>query len=238
MTILRAAFYMRVSTPKRKKRPRDVEPPKQEQTTANQRPDLLRMAEFHRFDVVREFAAHESTARKRHTFEAMMTAAKKREFDVLLVWAIDRFGRSMAGNVNDVLELERVGIRVMSFAEPWLDTDSRSPVRGLLLSIFSWIAEQERLRRSERTKVALARVRAEGSESGKPIGRPARLVGETLKRAKEMQADGRSIRSISMALRVSRPSVQRALMDQGPLPPVPQTSGAEKPVTSKNPPTQ
>jgi DNA invertase Pin-like site-specific DNA recombinase len=107
-----------------------------------------------------------------------------------------------------------------------------------LLSIFSWIAEQERLRRSERTKVALARVRAEGSESGKPIGRPARLVGETLKRAKEMQADGRSIRSISMALRVSRPSVQRALMDQGPLPPVPQTSGAEKPVTSKNPPTQ
>lgn len=158
MSKLRAVLYLRVSTPKRKSRDSDVEPPKHEQTVDNQRPDLTRLAALQGFELVREYAAHESTSKRRPVFEEMMAAARRREFDVLLVWAIDRFGRSMAGNVTDVLELERLGIRVMSFTESWLDTDARNPVRGLLLSVFSWIAEQEKLRRSERTKAAMDRV--------------------------------------------------------------------------------
>ena len=92
----------------------------------------------------------------------------------------------------------------MSFAEPWLDTDQRNPVRGLLLAIFSWIAEAERIRRSERTKRGLDRVRQRGSKSGKPIGRPPRLDAEGLTRVRELRAAGRSIRSIAMAVGVPR----------------------------------
>ncbi len=207
----RCVLYLRVSTPKRKQRPGEVEPPKPEQTVDNQRPDLARLAELHGFTIVREYAAHESTAKRRPTFEAVMADARRREFDVLLVWAIDRFGRSLEGNVRDVLELERLGVRVMSFSEGWLDTDQRSPVRGLLLSIFSWIAEQERLRRSERTRAGLARVRERGSKSGRPIGRPPRLDAEGLARVHALRAAGRSIRSIAMAVGVPRPTIQRAL---------------------------
>ncbi len=207
---MRAAFYLRVSTPKRR-RPGDVEPPKQEQTTENQRPDLVRLAALHGFEVVREYAAHESTGKRRPLYEEMISDAKRRDFDVLLIWAIDRFGRSMARNVSDVLALEAAGVRVMSFSESWLDTDKKNPVRDLLLAIFSWIAEQERRHKSARTKAGLERVRRNGSKSGKPIGRPPRLTPAERARALEMRAAGRSVRSIAMALRCPRPTIQRAL---------------------------
>lgn len=212
----RCAFYLRVSTPKRKRRDTDPEPPKQEQTTDNQKPDLVRLAELHGFEFVREYSAHESTAKRRPIFEEMMADARRREFDVLLVWAIDRFGRSLEGNVRDVLELERLGVRVMSFTESWLDTDTKNPVRGLLLSIFSWISEQERLRRSERTRAGLARVREHGSKSGKPIGRPPRLDAAAVARVRALHAEGRSTRSIAMALHVPRGTVKRALAGSKP----------------------
>jgi hypothetical protein len=56
-----------------------------------------------------------------------MTDAKRGAFDVLLVWSLDRFGRSMAGNVNDALALDRAGVELLSVREPWLDTGG--PVR-------------------------------------------------------------------------------------------------------------
>lgn len=209
----RCAFYLRVSTPKRSKSG-NHELPKHEQSVDNQRPDLVRLAELHDLAIVREYATHESTSKRRATFDAMMADARRRQFDALLVWAIDRFGRSLEGNVRDVLELERLGIRVMSFAEPWLDTNQKSPVRGLLLSIFSWIAEQERLRRSERTKAGLARVRSHGSKSGRPIGRPRRLDETTLARERGLAASGQSSRQIAVALKLPRRTVRRALEGQ------------------------
>ena len=65
----------------------------------------------------------------------MMTDARRGAFNVLLVWSIDRFGRSMAGNVNDALALDDAGVKIASVREPWLDTGG--PVRDLLLAIFS-----------------------------------------------------------------------------------------------------
>ena len=65
----------------------------------------------------------------------MMKAARRGAFDVLVVWAIDRFGRSMVGNLSDVLELDRIGVQVVSVREGWLDTGSRArqpdPARSL-----------------------------------------------------------------------------------------------------------
>ena len=60
-------------------------------------------------------------------------------------------------------ELDRLGVRVLSARESWLDTDS--PVRPLLVAIFGWVAEQERARLIERTKAGMAR---EGVPDNKP----------------------------------------------------------------------
>src|SRR5262245_28500122 len=95
----RAALLVRVST--------------EEQHTENQRPDLDRIVETRGFDRVRVYEERVSAAKKRPQFEAMMGDAHRGVFDVLVVWALDRFGRSMIGNIQAVLELDRIGVKVI-----------------------------------------------------------------------------------------------------------------------------
>jgi DNA invertase Pin-like site-specific DNA recombinase len=135
----------------------------------------------------------------------MMADAAAGRFNVLVVWAIDRFGRSMMGNLQDVTALDKAGVAVVSVREPWLDT--AGPTRGLLLAIFSWVAEQERARLIERTKAGIARARA----AGKAIGRPkTRAVDVAAARA--LLATGQSVRAASRALGVPLATLQRALL--------------------------
>lgn len=98
-----------------------------------------------------------SAAKARPELAKMLRDAHVGCFEVLLVWALDRLGRSMVGNLQVVLELDRYGVEVVSLGEPWLDTGG--PVRALLIAIFGWMAEQERTRLGERTKAGLDRAR-------------------------------------------------------------------------------
>jgi DNA invertase Pin-like site-specific DNA recombinase len=207
---LRARMYLRVSTKPRKVKPGDPpEAPRRGQFVENQRPDLEQIARMRGFEITGEYVEAESTKKKRPQYEAMLEDARRGGFDVLLIWALDRFGRDHVGNMIDVQALDRLGVRIISAEEAWMDTTG--PTRGLLVSIFSWSAEQERERRGERTRAGLARVRAHGSKSGRPIGRPPRFDSAGLARVRELHAAGRSVRSISMAVGVPRPTVQRAL---------------------------
>src|SRR5467141_1966984 len=81
-------------------------------------------------------------------------------------WCCWSLGRSMVGNLQAVLELDRIGVQIVSVREPWLDTSG--PVRSLLIAIFSWVAEQERSRLIERTRAGLDRARREGKRIGRP----------------------------------------------------------------------
>src|SRR5258708_6003534 len=144
-----ATIYLRVST--------------DEQTVDNQRPDLERVAEATGLAIVATYEERPRAAKRRSSFDLMMTDARRGAFDVLLVWSLDRFGRSMAGNVNDALALDAVGVKIVSVREPWLDTGG--PVRDLLLAIFSWVAEQELRRLVERTRAGVERARALGTRS-------------------------------------------------------------------------
>lgn len=191
----RAALYVRVST--------------NAQAPENQKPELERLARTRKLAVVATFEEAASAAKRRPVFDRMMEDARRGTFDVLAVWSLDRFGRSMAGNVADVLALDRAGVQLVSVREPWLDTGG--PVRDLLLAIFSWVAEQERRRLGERTKAGLARVREHGSRSGRPIGRPRRLDAQTAAAVVRLAAEGRSGRQIAVALKVPRRTVRRAL---------------------------
>lgn len=133
-----------------------------------------------------------------------MKDVKKGSFDVVIFWALDRIGRSMIGNLTDVLELDRIGVKVVSVRESWLDTSG--PVRNLLVASFSWVAEQERNRLVERTKAGLASARRRGVRVGRP---PARLDRDHLL---DLQSQGMSVRSIAKILGVGSATVQRRLM--------------------------
>ncbi len=185
----RAALYLRVST--------------ETQACENQRPDLESIAASRGLQIVATYEEQISALKARPAYEKMRNDAHRGRFDVLLIWAIDRFGRSMTGNLEALLELDRRGVQVVSAREPWLDTGG--PVRPLLIAIFSWCAEQERARLIERTKSGLERARREG----KRLGRPPEVVD--IEKAREMRAQGLSFRAVSRNLGVAAATIQRAL---------------------------
>jgi putative DNA-invertase from lambdoid prophage Rac len=185
----RAAFYLRVST--------------DEQTCDNQRHDLCRLAERRRLDAAAVYEEKLSAAKTRPELARMLRDAHAGRFEVLLIWALDRLGRSMVGNLQAVLDLDRRGVEVVSLTEPWLDTGG--PVRALLIAIFGWVAEQERVRLGERTKAGLARAKRDGIR----LGRPATRIDLAV--ARELQGDGLSVRAIAKRLKVPPSTLHRAL---------------------------
>jgi DNA invertase Pin-like site-specific DNA recombinase len=191
----RAAVYLRVSTDR--------------QTVENQRPDIDRVVSDRGLDVARAYEEQESAVKRRPAYDAMMRDARAGVFDVLVVWALDRFGRSGLDNLLAVRELDAAGVAVVSAREPWLDTSG--PFREPMLYLVSWLAEQERKRLVERTRAGMARAREKGTESGKPIGRPRRLARADVERIAALRAEGRSTRAIAQALKVPRSTVRRAL---------------------------
>ena len=188
---MRACLYLRVSTA--------------DQDPENQRPALVRIARARGLRIVATFEEEASTRGAREQFDSMMSAARLSTFDVLLVWALDRFGRDTVGNLLAVRELDRLGVRIVSAQDSWLDTTG--PARELLVAVMSWVAQQERDRRSERTRAGLVRARAAGAR----IGRPHRLTRAEVARAKAMRNDGKSIRAIAIAMRTPRATIARAL---------------------------
>jgi DNA invertase Pin-like site-specific DNA recombinase len=172
----RAAIYLRVSS--------------EEQTYENQRPEVERVVSTRGYELVARYEEHASAAKHRDQFERMMSDAHRGMFDVLVVWALDRFGRSMVGNIQAVLELDRRGVQVVSVREPWLDTGGPA-VRPLLIAIFGWVAEQERVRLSERTRAGMERAR----RSGVRIGRPSARVD--VERALALRREGKTLPEIA-----------------------------------------
>lgn len=185
----RTAIYLRVS--------------KGERHTENQRPDIERVLATRRLELVVEYEEKASAAKARLVFDRMMRDAHRGAFDVLVVWSLDRFGRSMVGNLQAVLDLDRCGVQVVSVRETWLDTGSA--VRPLLIAIFGWVAEQERETIVARTKAGLDRARRDGVR----LGRPPRAID--VRRARALLEDGLSLRQVAKRLRVPPMTLHGAL---------------------------
>ena len=194
---MRAALYLRVSTT--------------DQSTDNQRPELEQLALARGWTLANVYEEQASVTRTRPQLRQLLGDAHRRAFDVLLVWSLDRLGRSMTGNVQAVLTLDQLGVRVVSFREPWLD--SQGPVRELLVAIFGWIAQQEREQLVARTRAGLERAR----KQGKTLGRPRHNFD--LKRALELRDQGLSVRQLAQHLRVPRSTIDRVLRSHQPSPP-------------------
>jgi DNA invertase Pin-like site-specific DNA recombinase len=188
----RIALYLRVSSDK--------------QTAECQRPECEALARA-RGDVVVTYEETQSAVKVRPEFQRMLADARRGAFDVLVIWSIDRFGRSMAGNLADAADLDRAGVQIVSVRESWLDTSA--PTRPLLIAIMSWVAEQERNRLIERTNAGMRHARKFGTKSGKPIGRAQRFVDVAA--ARNMLAQGLSQRATAKAMGLPLGTLQRAL---------------------------
>ena len=83
-----------------------------------------------------------SAAKRRPVLERLMDDARRGAVRGVVVWSRDRLDRNMHACLSRVVELDRLGVPVISVREPWLDTTG--PTRSLLVAIFAWVAEQER----------------------------------------------------------------------------------------------
>lgn len=108
----------------------------------------------------------------RPDFQRMLGRVRQRHFDVILVWALDRFSREgMTNTLSYIKQLKEYKTGLKSLQESWLDTTNEG-VAELLLAIFSWVAAEEKRKISERTKAGLAKLKAKGVQLGRPRKSP------------------------------------------------------------------
>src|SRR5712692_8838302 len=143
------------------------------------------------------------TQRHRPQLDALMKDARKRSFDVVLVWKFDRFARSLKHLIESLEEFSALGIDFISLTE---GIDTTTSVGQLLFHIVGAVAQFERDLIAERVRAGMAHARA----MGKRIGRPRAAVdGEAVSK---LRAEGRSLREIAQTLNVPVSSVRRALL--------------------------
>jgi DNA invertase Pin-like site-specific DNA recombinase len=193
---VRAAIYIRVSTKDKG------------QETINQVVQLREYCRALNWTVIQEYEDHECDAKAdRPRFQAMMTDASRRQFDVVLFWALHRFTREGAlQTLQHLNQLSSYGVGFRSFTEPYLD--SCGIFKEAVIAILGTIAKQERVRISERVRAGLDRARSQGTKSGRPIGRP-RIIFER-DEVPKLREQGWSWRKITRKTGASVSSVRRA----------------------------
>lgn len=156
--ILKAAIYARVST--------------QDQNCEMQVRELREYAARRGWDVVAEYVDTGWSGAKasRPELDRLMKDARQRRFDAVLVWKLDRWGRSLVNSLQSVQELASKGVRFIAVTQN-IDTDQSNPMSRFMLHIFGAFAEFEREIIRERTLAGIRQARAKG----KAIGRPRRV---------------------------------------------------------------
>jgi putative DNA-invertase from lambdoid prophage Rac len=129
--------------------------------------------------------------------------ARKRRFDAVLVWKLDRWGRSVADSIRSIQELTSLGIRFIAVTQN-IDTDESNPMARFLLHIMAAFAELEREIIRERVTAGVRAAKA----NGKTLGRPKRVFRRD--EALQMRAAGMSWRRIAAQLGVPLTTVVEA----------------------------
>src|SRR5450432_283217 len=137
----------------------------------------------------------------RPALNRLMTDAQKCKFDAVLVWKIDRFGRSLKHLVNSLADLSAYGISFISLRD---SLDLSTPSGRLMFQIIGAMAEFERALIQERVRAGLRNAKAKG----KRIGRPRQSVDSSL--VLKLRVEGLSWRAISVRLGLGLGTVYRA----------------------------
>lgn len=143
---------------------------------------------------------------RRPGLDKLLSDARRRKFDLVLVYKADRLFRSLRHMVTTLDELSALGVGFVSVTEPF---DTSTPSGKLLLHMISAMAEFERSLLIERVKSGIAAARRRGARLGRPR---ARLDADRLR---ELRAQGLSVRKIAKALNVGASTIQRRLGGAG-----------------------
>jgi DNA invertase Pin-like site-specific DNA recombinase len=132
----------------------------------------------------------------------LMADAHRRKFDAVLVWKIDRFGRSLKHLVNALADLCAYGVAFVSFRD---NLDLSTPSGRLMFQIIGAMAEFERSLIQERVRAGLRNARAKGKKFGRP------RVHVDADRVAALRREGLSWSQVCRTLNVSKGSAQRSI---------------------------
>ena len=153
---MRCAIYARVST--------------NDQTCENQLQELRRYVAARGWTAVEYVDAGVSGSKERRpALDQLLADGKRRRFDVLVCWRLDRLGRNLKHLITLLDDLQALGIAFVSLAE---GIDATTPAGKLQMHILGAIAEFERSKIIERVRAGLAPRVAQG----KPLGRPRQTI--------------------------------------------------------------
>ncbi len=186
----RVAIYVRVST--------------KDQSVEMQLNDLERYSKERSLNVFKVYKDNgiSGTTESRPALSELMNDAKKRKFDIVLVWRFDRFARSTKHLVNALYDFRNLGIDFISYQE---NIDTSSPLGEAIFTIISAMSKLERDIIAERVKGGLRKARA----NGKRLGRPKSEVDTD--KIVEYRRQNKSIRQIASEMNLSRGTVERTL---------------------------
>src|SRR5579862_579755 len=128
----------------------------------------------------------------RPALNTMLSDLRKRKFDVMVVWALDRLARSLKQLLTISEECRSLGVDLVSLRQ---NIDTTLPAGRLTFQILGAVAEFERELLRERVKAGMAQAR----RSGKHVGRPAlrKLQPNEIARMKELRSEGVSVRKLA-----------------------------------------
>jgi putative DNA-invertase from lambdoid prophage Rac len=188
--LMRAALYARVST-------------HDQQTLGLQVDAMASYIKDRGWRIERRIEEVGSGAQDRPERASLLKAVRRREVDVVVVWRLDRWGRSLADLVVTLRELIELGVGFISLTEA---LDLTTPTGRAMAGMLSVFAEFEREILRERVRAGIAQARKEGRPHGRP--RTASLKVNDILRLK---AERMSHSEIARRLGVSRTSVRRIL---------------------------
>lgn len=187
---MKAAIYARVST--------------HDQHTLNMQVESMqKYASAREWEIVKAISEIGSGAKERVEREELIKAAKRRDIDVIVVWKLDRWGRSVTDLLHTLNELNELGVGFISITEALDLTTASGRAMAGLLAIF---AEFEREILRERVKAGIAHARSKGKSHGRPAS--ARKLTDQVK---ALNSQGLSKSAIARELNIGRTSVRRIL---------------------------
>jgi putative DNA-invertase from lambdoid prophage Rac len=189
-TALRAGLYARVST-------------HDQQTLPMQNRAMRDHAARRGWTIAMQVKEVGSGASQRQMREKLIEAARRREIDVVLVWRLDRWGRSVTDLLATLQELEHLGVGFVSLTEA---LDLTTPAGRAMAAMLAVFAEFEREVLRERVRAGLAHAR----QNGKTLGRPL-TAGLKADRIQKLHRSGISKSQIARQLSIGRTSVRRIL---------------------------
>jgi DNA invertase Pin-like site-specific DNA recombinase len=144
-----------------------------------------------------------SGAEHRERRQELINAAVRRDIDAIIVWKLDRWGRSIVDLVSSLKTLTEVGVGFVSITEA---LDFTTPSGRAFAGMLSVFAEFERDLLSERIRAGIAEARKKGRSHGRPV-----TAGKHAAKVKSLHKQGLSQSAIARKLRIGRTSVKRLI---------------------------